>query len=102
MRLTGSAELGGQVMNQLLTNFRATMPNVPEQFWNDFAREAKPSDLLERIIPIYSRHFSEQDLDGLIVFYKTPLGQKVTHEMPATMMECMTVGQEWGRQLSTQ
>jgi hypothetical protein len=102
MKLTGSAELGVQVMNQLITSFRTAMPDAPEQFWKDFAKEAKPSDFVDRVIPIYSRHFSEQDLDGLIAFYRTPLGQKVIHEMPATMTECMAAGQEWGRQLSAQ
>ncbi len=102
MKLTGSAELGVQLMSQLITSFRTGVPDAPEQFWKDFAKEVKPSDFVDRVIPIYSRHFSEQDLDGLIAFYRTPLGQKMIHEMPATMTECMAAGQEWGRQLSAQ
>lgn len=102
MKLTGAAELGVQVMNQLITSLRPAITGAPEQFWQDFAKEVKPSDLVDRVIPVYSRHFSEQDLDGLLAFYRTPLGQKVVHEMPATMTECVALGQEWGRQVAAQ
>jgi hypothetical protein len=100
LQLTGSAQLGTQVINELLGSFKTAMPQVPAPFWNDVQKEIRPDDFVNLVIPIYARHFSESDLDGLIAFYSSPLGQRVTHEMPAS--ECVVAGQEWGRKLSDQ
>jgi len=102
LQLTGSAQLGPQVVNQLLGSFKTAMPQVPAAFWSDFQKEIRPDDFVNLVIPIYARHYSENDLDGLIAFYSSPLGQKVTREMPAVMSESVAVGQEWGRKLSAQ
>ncbi|HXM70141.1 MAG TPA: DUF2059 domain-containing protein [Thermoanaerobaculia bacterium] len=102
LQLTGSAQLGTQVVNQLMESFKTAMPQVPAAFWSDFQKEIRPDDFVNLVIPIYARHFSESDLDGLIAFYSSPLGQKVTHEMPAVTSECVVTGQEWGRKLSNQ
>ena len=50
------------------------------------------------MVPIYQRHFSASDIEGLLKFYRSPLGRKVVTEMPATMAEGMKLGQEWGRE----
>ncbi|HEY6320850.1 MAG TPA: DUF2059 domain-containing protein [Thermoanaerobaculia bacterium] len=102
LQLTGSAQLGTQVTNQLLESFKTAMPQVPAAFWSDVQKEIRPDDFVNLVIPIYARHFSESDLDGLIAFYSSPLGQRVTHEMPAVTSECVVTGQEWGRKLSNQ
>jgi hypothetical protein len=55
-------------------------------------------ELTARMVPIYQRHFSAADIEGLLRFYRSPLGRKVITEMPATMAEGMQLGQDWGRQ----
>ena len=50
------------------------------------------------MVPIYQRHFSAADIQGLLKFYRSPLGKKVITEMPATMSEGMQLGQDWGRE----
>lgn len=102
LQLTGSAALGAQVVGQLLGTFKTAMPQIPAAFWSDVQKEIRPDDFVNMVIPIYARHFSESDLDGLIAFYSSPLGQRVTHEMPAVASESVAVGQEWGRKLSNQ
>jgi hypothetical protein len=99
IRLTGAADLGQQVVRQMIPALKQAFPGESEAFWNEFQAQIKPSDFVEMVVPVYAKHFSEQDLDGLTAFYSTPLGQKVIREMPATMSECMTAGQEWGRRL---
>lgn len=45
--------------------------------------------MVELIIPVYQRHFSGSDVDGLTSFYSTALGQKLLHEQPAILEEYM-------------
>ena len=43
------------------------------------------------MIPIYQSHFSELDLNEIVAFYSSPVGQKVLREMPAISAEAMRV-----------
>jgi hypothetical protein len=48
-------------------------------------------DVLRDMIPIYQSHFSESDLDQIVSFYTSPIGQKIVREMPAMTAEAMRV-----------
>ncbi|MDT8386626.1 MAG: DUF2059 domain-containing protein [Thiogranum sp.] len=51
------------------------------------------------MIPLYDKHYTHEDIKGLVQFYKTELGQKTIKLMPVLMQESMAVGQQWGRAL---
>jgi uncharacterized protein len=40
-------------------------------------------------VRIYQKSFSQQEVDGMIAFYKTPAGQAVIAKMPAVMQNTM-------------
>ena len=51
------------------------------------------SDLEPAMVKIYQDNFTQEDINGLIAFYKTPLGQKTIEKMPVVMQQSMAVGQ---------
>ena len=71
----------------------ARFDKIVEAAFSDFPTD----EVFNAVIPVYQRHFTKQDLDGLIAFYSTPLGQKVIQEMPALLSESMQAGGEVGR-----
>jgi|SRR5271155_1528596 hypothetical protein len=48
-------------------------------------------DVLRDMIPIYQSHFSESDLNQIVAFYSSPVGQKVLEEMPAMYAELVRI-----------
>jgi hypothetical protein len=98
LEVTGAQKTMVQVSSQLIGSFKQSQPNVPEEFWNRLEKKFGSQDLLEHLIPIYDKYYSEQDLIGLLAFYESPLGQKVLSTMPQVMQESMQVGQAWGKQ----
>jgi hypothetical protein len=102
LRLTDSAELGRQVMDQLLATFEGSTPGVPDEFWSGLRTELETDDLIELIVPIYARHLTEAELDALIAFYSSEHGRSVVRKMPQVMEESMLVGQEWGSDIARQ
>lgn len=48
-------------------------------------------EMLQDLTPIYQKHFTKTDLDGIIAFYSSPTGDKFRREMPAMMNETMQV-----------
>ena len=63
------------------------------------------------VIRLYERNFSEEEIDGMLAFYKSEAGQAILKKMPVVMNESMQLGhnlmketipqlQEISRQLS--
>ena len=83
-------------MNQMMSNFKSSYNTVNQQFWDDFKNEVKAEDIVNLVIPIYEKHYSEQDIEQLIIFYKSPIGQKAIAVTPVISQESMVAGQQWG------
>ena len=99
LMLTGSSELGKQVMTQMIGNMKGMLPNVPEKFWSDFMKDVKTEELIDLIVPIYDRNLSAEDIKALIAFYESPAGRRFVAVLPKITQESMTAGQEWGKAL---
>jgi hypothetical protein len=52
------------------------------------------STFKEPMIDIYTKHFSEHEVQGLITFYQSEIGQSMTKKMPLVMQDSMLVSQE--------
>ncbi len=100
LQITGSGELGTQVMTQMLSNMKKTLPNVPEKFWTDFMKEVHTDELVDLIVPVYDRNLTQDDVKQLIRFYESPTGKKFVSVLPKLTQESMVVGENWGRALA--
>ena len=96
MEMIGASDLGAQVSQQLFGQMRLDFPQVPESLWAELAESLDPADLAGLAIPIYDRHFTMEELQALIDFYTTPVGQKVVNKLPLVAQESNAIGQQWG------
>jgi len=76
-------------------------PNLPHGFeaqqnerMDDFARNFPVDEMIQAMVPIYQKHFTEREIDDLVAFYSSPTGQKMVKEMPAISAEAMQSSQE--------
>ena len=98
MRLTGMIDMIGQMTDQMISSIKQGAPaGVPEDFWGR-AREKrmKAEDLIARMIPVYAKYFSMEDLKAINAFYESPAGQR----LGPMMQENMKIGQAWGQEVS--
>jgi uncharacterized protein len=74
--------------DQLRENLLASIPSNDrgQQFVNAFVEGYKakfnPEDATAELVTIYDRHFTQDEIKGLLQFYGSPLGQKFATEMP--------------------
>lgn len=99
MQLTGAANLGIQMMKNMIVEFQKLAPHVDSTFWQDFMKEVDVDEMENMVIPIYQQHFSASDVDGLIAFYRSELGRKVVAKLPLVTQECYRIGQQYGEKL---
>ncbi|GLQ97386.1 DUF2059 domain-containing protein [Dyella mobilis] len=84
--------------NQMAAMMSQQLPCVPASYWQTYIDKNGVAQLETAMIPAYQHHFTADEVDGLIKFYKSTLGQKLVAQMPATMAEAAQAGQQWGRQ----
>lgn len=46
-------------------------------------------EIIEAMVPVYQRHFTNADIDAVLAFYSSPTGQKLLNELPSIMQESM-------------
>lgn len=94
------------LMPQVIGSLKKINSNIPQAVWDDFARlgseEFKKSltELEEPVIAIFDKNFTDEEIKELIVFYKTPLGQKVVTKLPVVAQQSAELGQAWGTQVA--
>jgi hypothetical protein len=88
----------GRMNAQVAAQMREQLPCIPAEYWQGFIDGDGASAVAQRMVPVFQRHFSGEEIDGLLKFYRSPLGQKVLTEMPAAMAEATQVGQQWGQE----
>ena len=99
LEMTGSGKIGVQVIENTVSNFRKSLPDVPEEFWDNILKEVNPDALVKLIIPIYEKYYTEDDIKKVIEFYQSPVGQKMISTMPQLMQESMKAGEIWGKEI---
>src|ERR1700759_280145 len=57
----------------------------------------REKEIGEGMAQIYANEFTEQELKDLVVFYKTPLGQKLLSTEPRAIQFSMSYMNQWGQ-----
>lgn len=100
LELTGSAKIGVQVVHNIIGSYKNYYLDIPQSTWDELLKEINADEIINLIIPIYDKYYTEQEIDELINFYKTPLGQKTIKVLPNITQESMAAGEKWGREIA--
>jgi uncharacterized protein len=95
-------DVAKQMAGAMIDSFKGSMPEVPEEVWTAFMAKVKGEELIELLIPVYSRNIEEADVDALLTFYSSPAGQRFIGKQSLIMQESMAVGEQWGAKLGRQ
>lgn len=96
MDLTGAADYGEQLSQNLMSQLRPAFPDVPESRWPEIAESLDTTEVTRQVVAVYDRHFELAELQAMIDFYSTPVGQDVLRKLPRVMQESMQAYQSWG------
>lgn len=77
---------------------RAANPRIPAVFWDRFLVQARArrGEIIDSLIPLYSRTFDVADLQAMLQLYQSPFGQRLLQLQPALARESTLLGQRWG------
>ena len=97
MELVGARDMvqdgASNAIEQSREKLLATVPNNDkgQAFVNAFAasyqKKFDVDQVTEQLVTVYDKHFTEEEIKGLLQFYGSPIGQKVAAEMPKNSRE---------------
>ncbi|MFE8604092.1 DUF2059 domain-containing protein [Archangium violaceum] len=99
MALTGAEDTGRQMMDMMTGHFEKSS-SIPPGFMEKFREVAQRESIVDMLVPVYMKHFSEEDLDAAITFHESPAGRRFLAAQPRVMEEAKEVGEQWGVRLA--
>jgi hypothetical protein len=82
-----------QMIQEKVPDATAAQKKQFEDMMDDvFAEAMGPkvmSEIMDATIPVYQRHLTKSDLQAMMDFYSSPVGQKLLREQPAMVQESM-------------
>ncbi|MHB8425870.1 MAG: DUF2059 domain-containing protein, partial [Gammaproteobacteria bacterium] len=94
INMTGGAQMGllfGRALSQqMINNLQASHPDISPKAFTIIKEETRKmladphttDQLIEKLVPIYAKYYSDQDVRQMIAFYKTPMGKKIIRNNP--------------------
>lgn len=100
LEVSNDVILDQQLFERLLQVQKQTRPDVPETFCEAFRQEIDAEEIIRLIVGVYDRHFSHEEVRGLISFYESPLGARLVSTRPAVMRDSALVAREWAQRVA--
>lgn len=87
------------VRNQTYATLQERTPELTEEdlqffagiFDDVMAKAISVDEIVDDIIPVYQKYMTDAELDAIIAFYSSPIGQALLDKMPAMTQEGMQV-----------
>jgi len=101
MDITETSKLGDNIATYLKGQVhdgvgRAIGPEKVDAFMGTFNRKFSATSpttaVTDAMVPIYAKAFSMEDIQGLIQFYESPLGQRVVKALPDVVQQSQMAG----------
>jgi hypothetical protein len=95
------ADRVNQLLNDILSQMKTALPQVPEKVWKEVTDELHiNSDLLTQLyVPLYDWYYTRDEVKQLITFYGSPLGKKLLRNAILIELEAGQQGKVIGTEL---
>ncbi len=83
------------VRKSMKENIKQATDRAPEDQREKYEKLFNVSEIIELLVPIYSKYYSKVDLINMIQFYQSPTGVKVLESTPEIIKETVIVSVQY-------
>lgn len=95
---TRDVELAQERILQGLAGMKQFMPRVPQKYWDEYRAHVNLDDIRNQLVQVYDKRFSTDEIKGLIQFYNSRVGQKLSQETLPILRASMDISQAASKQ----
>ena len=96
----GSTEAMKTSFEYMINYYKQNNPQISSEYWDNSLKHVDYNELVQKLVPVYSKHFTEQEIVDLLKFYNTSTGKKMIEKTPTILEESMEIGRKWGIELA--
>lgn len=89
------------VRRNMEQNLDQVVDNIPEEQKDQYRELFNVDEIIERLIPLYDKYYTEKELWDIVKFYESPAGQKALDVTPKIMKESVGVSLEYFKEKMT-
>ena len=67
---------------RMIATLAHSSPETPDRLWQRLRDNVAPQAIFDIVIALYDRHYSLDELRGLLYFYRSPAGRESLAELP--------------------
>ncbi len=94
---TGVVKQSMTVMKNSLDTYLNSGSKMQQSVCVDISKELNINSLIEIMIPIYDKYYSEKEIKKLAEYYLSPTAKKKMYVSPKLTAESIIAGQEWAK-----
>jgi hypothetical protein len=91
---TREVEMAQERILQGLTGMKQLMPRIPEKYWVEYREKISANELRDRLVRVYDKHFTPEELKAILEFYDSAAGKKLSAAMMPILRESMEIAQD--------
>ena len=96
----GSTQAMKTSFEYMINYYKQNNPQISSEYWDNASKHVDYDELVQKLVPVYSKHFTEQEIVDLLKFYNTSTGKKMIEKTPTILEESMEIGRKWGIELA--
>ena len=96
----GSTQAMKTSFEYMINYYKQNNPQISSEYWDNSLKHVDYNELVQKLVAVYSKHFTEQEIVDLLNFYNTSTGKKMIDKMPVILQESMEIGRKWGIELA--
>lgn len=94
--INGGSKANEKMAKDIIDSIKHLVPNFNDENVKPEDIEDIVEDIQNETIPIYDKYFTNDEILGIIDFYKTPIGKVYLNKMGTVTLESMKVASKYG------
>ena len=92
MSLIRAEKVARETMDQSLKTAQiAAAPYYPASFWDDMRAAVQKVDIVGAYVTVYQRYMSQEQMQAVIDFYRSPAGQTLLRAQPLAIRDAQAI-----------
>jgi hypothetical protein len=98
LEASNTREIMRQNWTSLISQMMAVDPSIPSEFWDILKSNFDIDEMIELMVSVYARYYTEDDVVELIKFNESPTGKKMVVVAPLVQQESAILIQQLAQQ----
>jgi len=98
---TKEVEMAQERIAQAMVGMKQLMVRMPPKYWEKYQSLMSETELRDRLMEVYDKRYTTDEIKSLIAFYDTPAGKKMSENAVPILRDSMAIAQEMSRRAST-